>query len=121
MALALLGGTAVSLYFAFTRYPQNDLRSPQFLEDTLLTRNGQIVTAPGAANSAALIGTVVPGTGNVTNGVLQAGNGIADTSYVWPKLAVGPPDFSAPAESARKLFVADVTFTSSVMGALVGP
>ncbi|HEV2985365.1 MAG TPA: carboxypeptidase-like regulatory domain-containing protein [Vicinamibacterales bacterium] len=53
-------------------------------------RTGQIVTAPGAANSAALIGTVVPGTGNVTNGVLQAGNGIADTSYVWPKLVVGP-------------------------------
>jgi hypothetical protein len=22
----------------------------------------------------------------VTNGVIQAGNGIADTSYVWPKL-----------------------------------
>ena len=53
-------------------------------------RTGQIVTAPGAANSAALIGTVIPNTGNVTNGVLQAGNGIADTSYVWPKLAVAP-------------------------------
>src|SRR5207247_4551350 len=32
-------------------------------------RTGQIVTAPGAANSAALIGTVIPGTGNLTNGV----------------------------------------------------
>jgi hypothetical protein len=53
-------------------------------------RTGAIVTAPGAANSAALIGTVVPNTGNITNGVLQAGNGIADTSYVWPKLAVAP-------------------------------
>ena len=53
-------------------------------------RTGQIVTAPGAANSAALIGTVVPNTGNLTNGVKQAGNGIADTSYVWPTLAVGP-------------------------------
>jgi hypothetical protein len=53
-------------------------------------RNGQIVTAPGAANSAALIGTVIPNTGNVTNGVIQAGNGIADTSYVWPKLAAAP-------------------------------
>ena len=42
-------------------------------------RTGQIVTAPGAANSAALIGTVVPNTGNVTNGVHQAGDGIADT------------------------------------------
>ncbi len=51
---------------------------------------GQIVTAPGAANSAALIGTVVPNTGNVTNGVHQAGDGIADTSYVWPALVVAP-------------------------------
>jgi hypothetical protein len=53
-------------------------------------RTGQIVTAPGDANSAALIGTVIPNTGNVTNGVIQAGNGIADTSYVWPKLAAAP-------------------------------
>ena len=36
---------ALSLYFAFTRYPQNDLRSPQTLEDTLFTRNGQIFIA----------------------------------------------------------------------------
>jgi len=53
-------------------------------------RNGSIVTAPGAANSAALIGTVVPGTGNLTNGVHKAGDGIADTSYVWPALVVAP-------------------------------
>ena len=53
-------------------------------------RTGQILTAPGAANTAAAIGTVIPGTGSLTNGVLQAGNGIADTSYVWPKLLVGP-------------------------------
>ena len=26
----------------------------------------------------------------MTNGVNQAGNGIADTSYVWPKLAAAP-------------------------------
>jgi len=53
-------------------------------------RNGQIVTAPGAANSAALIGTVVPGTGNLTDGIHKAGDGIADTSYVWPKLVAAP-------------------------------
>ncbi|PYR42040.1 MAG: hypothetical protein DMF93_06890, partial [Acidobacteria bacterium] len=53
-------------------------------------RNGQIVTAPGAANSAALIGTVVPGTGNLTDGIHRAGDGIADTSYVWPKLVAAP-------------------------------
>jgi len=53
-------------------------------------RTGQIVTAPGAANSAALIGTPVPGTGNPLNGIRQAGDGIANTSYVWPNLVVGP-------------------------------
>ena len=36
---------AVSLYFAFTRYPQNDLHTPQWLEETLFTRNGQILIA----------------------------------------------------------------------------
>jgi hypothetical protein len=53
-------------------------------------RTGQILTAPGAANTAAAIGTVVPNTGNLTNGILQAGNGIANTSYVWPKLLAAP-------------------------------
>jgi hypothetical protein len=60
------------------------------LRNAVDPRTGQILTAPGAANTGAAIGTVVPGTGNLTNGVLQAGNGIADTSYVWPKLVVGP-------------------------------
>ena len=53
-------------------------------------RTGQILTAPGAANTAAAIGTVIPGTGSLTNGIKQAGNGIADTSYVWPTLAAAP-------------------------------
>jgi predicted membrane-bound dolichyl-phosphate-mannose-protein mannosyltransferase len=43
--VALAVSFGVSLYFAFTRYPQNDLRSPQLLEDTLFTRNGQIALA----------------------------------------------------------------------------
>jgi hypothetical protein len=53
-------------------------------------RTGQILTAPGAANTAAAIGTVVPNSGNLTNGIHQAGDGIANTSYIWPKLVVGP-------------------------------
>ncbi len=53
-------------------------------------RTGQILTAPGAANTAAAIGTVVPNSGNLTNGIRQAGDGIADTSYTWPKLAAAP-------------------------------
>jgi len=53
-------------------------------------RTGQILTAPGAANTSAAIGTVVPGTGNPLDGIHQAGDGIADTSYTWPALVVGP-------------------------------
>src|SRR5882762_11401800 len=34
-------------------------------------RTGQILTAPGAANTAAAIGTVVPNTGSLANGVAR--------------------------------------------------
>jgi hypothetical protein len=51
---------------------------------------GQILTANGAANTQAAIGTVIPNSGNLVNGIRQAGDGIANTSYVWPKLVVGP-------------------------------
>jgi hypothetical protein len=54
-------------------------------------RTGQIVTAPGAANTQALIGTPIPGTGNAaTNGIIQAGNGISKYSYTWPMVVFGP-------------------------------
>ncbi len=43
--VALSVSFALSLYFAFTRYPQNDLTAPGWLEGTLFTRNGQIVIA----------------------------------------------------------------------------
>jgi predicted membrane-bound dolichyl-phosphate-mannose-protein mannosyltransferase/Gpi18-like mannosyltransferase len=43
--VALAVSFAVSLYFAFTRYPQNDLSAPAWLEETLFTRNGQILIA----------------------------------------------------------------------------
>jgi len=60
------------------------------LRNAMDPRTGQILTAPGAANTAAAIGTIIPGTGNLNNGIIQAGNGIADTSYTWPKIVVGP-------------------------------
>ncbi len=51
---------------------------------------GQIVTAAGAANTQALIGTPIPGTGNALNGIVAAGHGISKTDYTWPALVVGP-------------------------------
>jgi hypothetical protein len=53
-------------------------------------RTGTILTAPGAANTQAAIGTPIPATGNPLNGVIKAGDGIAETNYTWPALVVGP-------------------------------
>lgn len=41
-------------------------------------------------NSTLAIGTIVPGTGNSTNGLVQAGNGIPVTTYLQPALGIGP-------------------------------
>jgi hypothetical protein len=51
---------------------------------------GQVVSAPGAANTQALIGTPVPGTGSTLNGIVAAGKGIDKTNYVWPKVVFAP-------------------------------
>ena len=53
-------------------------------------RNGQILTALGALNTQAAIGTPVPNSGNLLNGIRRAGDGIAKTGYTWPKLVLGP-------------------------------
>ncbi|MCC7174579.1 MAG: carboxypeptidase regulatory-like domain-containing protein [Bryobacterales bacterium] len=53
-------------------------------------RTGQILVVPGAVNTAAAIGTPIPGTGKALNGIQRAGEGIAKTNYVWPRLVVGP-------------------------------
>ena len=37
-----------------------------------------------------LIGQAVPGTGVEANGILRAGEGIADAGYVWPALGIAP-------------------------------
>ena len=41
-------------------------------------------------NTALAIGTMVPGSGNTTNGLFLSGQGIAETTYTWPKLKVAP-------------------------------
>ena len=40
--------------------------------------------------TAAAIGTLVPNSGNATNGLFLSGNGIADTTYTWPALKLAP-------------------------------
>jgi len=41
-------------------------------------------------NSVLNIGTIVPNSGNVTNALFLSGQGIADTTYSWPALALAP-------------------------------
>jgi hypothetical protein len=52
-------------------------------------RTGQVVVLP-TGNSQSAIGTPVPNSGNLLNGVRRAGDGIADTSYTWPAIVLGP-------------------------------
>ena len=51
----LAGGFFVTLYFAFTRYPQNDLAAPAWLDATVFGRWGQIGIAGVMLVTAALI------------------------------------------------------------------
>ncbi len=51
---------------------------------------GQIISAAGAANTQALIGTPIPGTGGGLNGIVAAGKGIANTDYTWPAVVLAP-------------------------------
>jgi hypothetical protein len=41
-------------------------------------------------NSSLAIGTLVPDTGNPTNGLIRQGQGIADTNFIWPRLVFAP-------------------------------
>jgi hypothetical protein len=63
--------------------------------------NGQFL----GPNSAAAIGTLVPGTGNSTNGIFATGQGIADTNYTYPALAVAPRVGAAWDVSRKQTFV----------------
>jgi carboxypeptidase family protein len=42
------------------------------------------------ANSSLAIGTLVPGTGNLLNGIVLPGNGIPKGTFKWPAVVVGP-------------------------------
>ena len=56
-------------------------------------------------NSAIAIGTLVPATGNTTNGVYANGQGITDTNYKYPALKVAPRIGAAWDLGGRQQFV----------------
>jgi hypothetical protein len=41
-------------------------------------------------NTAAAIGTLVPNSGNLTNGIFAQGQGIVEEGYTWPNIALAP-------------------------------
>src|SRR5690606_7885810 len=51
---------------------------------------GEVLQVPGLKNTQALIGTVIPNSGNLLNGIRQAGDGISDDAYTWPTLGWAP-------------------------------
>ncbi|HLZ47220.1 MAG TPA: phospholipid carrier-dependent glycosyltransferase [Candidatus Limnocylindria bacterium] len=53
--LVFAGEFFVTLYFAFTRYPQNDLQAPDWLDATVFGRTGQIAIALLMIGTAAFI------------------------------------------------------------------
>jgi dolichyl-phosphate-mannose-protein mannosyltransferase len=53
--LVLAGMFFVTLYFAFTRYPQNDLAAPVWLDATVFGRTGQLAIALVLIGTAALL------------------------------------------------------------------
>src|SRR5205814_847803 len=61
-------------------------------------RTGQLL----GVGSAALIGQIVPGSGDVINGVVPQGDGISKYGYTWPALLATPRFGAAYAESRRR-------------------
>jgi hypothetical protein len=58
------------------------------------------------ANSAFAIGQLVPNSGDPLNGVVQAGQGIAQGNYEWPALAVAPrAGFAYDISGAQRLII----------------
>jgi hypothetical protein len=62
------------------------------------------------ANTALAIGTIVPNSGDVNNGIVQAGRGIAKENYTWPTLVVAPRIGAAYDLTGTQRFVARGNF-----------
>ena len=58
-----------------------------------------------AQNASLLIGTLVPNSGNALNGIFEPGDGVAETAYVWPSLAIAPRSGVAWDVSGNQTFV----------------
>jgi hypothetical protein len=56
-------------------------------------------------NSSLAIGTLVPDTGLPTNGLVRQGQGISETNFIWPRLAIAPRFGMAYDVTGRQEFV----------------
>ena len=65
---------------------------------------GQFVGS--SAQAPIIVGTLVPNVGNPTNGLILAGDGIAQTGFTYPKMVATRRDSAAPGTSrATRQFV----------------
>jgi len=111
--------------------PQQDklLQSGNFLPDQWVPSAAPALYVPGCANGAATctgtnraavnpltgqilgtntslaVGTLVPNSGQERNGLFQSGQGIAESTYTFPKLTVGPRFGTAWDVSGTQKFV----------------
>jgi hypothetical protein len=64
-----------------------------------------VTNISAGAGSAGVIGTLVPNVGVITNGIIQAGQGISKYDYTWPKLMPAPRVGAAYDVSGTQRFV----------------
>lgn len=95
----LAGGFFVTLYFAFSRYSQNDLVAPPWLEATAFSRLGQNAIAVVMLGAAALLcWRLARGEAQlVPTGAVAAGGPTPDVDPVEPPPSTGPRRWSMPA------------------------
>src|SRR5439155_23429921 len=88
--LAVAGAFFVTLYFAFTRYPQNDLHAPPWLDATVFGRAGQNAIA------VLLIGTAVLICWRLARGEARFTPTIALADGVAAAIPAPPPRWTLP-------------------------
>ncbi len=121
--LLLAAGFFVTLYFAFTRYPQNDLQAPEWLDAYFFGRTGQIVIALAMLGTAlylcwllvrgeARLGATVGIAVTPTPGASAAPAEEAPTRARW----ILPPGFAIGGPAMRRDIVLALLVALAVLG-----
>ena len=114
--LVLAGGFFVTLYFAFTRYPQNDLQAPAWLDATVFGRNGQIAIALLLMGTAALIcWRLARGEARLEPTLALDGGQVATVEPMSPRWTL-PPGFGIGGPALRRDILIALAVALTVLG-----